>query len=233
MAQRLADPLLPPATRESMLRFGEKSCLSVPLTFRGEPIGLLEIIESRHERHFSRADRDLARGLGEQAGAAIHNARVFRSRGGTEPAAQRSCWRSCERSTDQLGNELQLHHSLLELSEDLLSLRDQSAVFGKIAAALRVLVSYDSMEISLVDEAADELVEVFLGEGSANETLGFRMPLGSGVAGAVDAQRPRGDGRRHAEGPACRTGARDREGGAVVHRRLPCKWAGASSACSP
>jgi GGDEF domain-containing protein len=184
VAQRLADPLLPSATRKVMLRFGEMSCLSVPLTFRGEPIGLLEIIESRHERRFSRADRNLAHGLGEQAGAAIHNARVFRGR--EEQNRQLSqLLEELRQVTDQLGNELQVHQSLLELSEDLLSLRDQSAVFGKIAAALRVLVSYDSMEISLVDEAADELVEVFLGEGSANETLGFRMPLGGGVAGAV------------------------------------------------
>ena len=64
-------------------------------------------------------------------------------------------------------------------------MRDQAAVFGKIAAALRVLVSYDSMDISLVDEAAEDLVEVFSGEGSANETLGFRMSLTSGVSGAV------------------------------------------------
>jgi GGDEF domain-containing protein len=182
--QRLADPLLPSATRETMLRFGEKSCLSVPLTFREEPIGLLEIIESRQERHFSRADRSLAHGLGEQAGAAIHNTRVFRGR--EEQNRQLSqLLAELRQVTDQLGNELQVHHSLLELSEDLLSLRDQAAVFGKIAAALRVLVSYDSMDISLVDEAAVELVEVFSGEGSANETLGFRMPLESGVSGAV------------------------------------------------
>jgi len=182
--QRLADPLLPSATRETMLRFGEKSCLSVPLTFREEPIGLLEIIESRQERHFSRADRNLAHGLGEQAGAAIHNARVFRGR--EEQNRQLSqLLDELRLVTDQLGNELQVHHSLLELSEDLLSLRDQAAVFGKIAAALRVLVSYDSMDISLVDEAAEDLVEVFSGEGSANETLGFRMSLTSGVSGAV------------------------------------------------
>jgi GGDEF domain-containing protein len=182
--QRLADPLLPSATRETMLRFGEKSCLSVPLTFREEPIGLLEIIESRQERHFSRADRNLAHGLGEQAGAAIHNARVFRGR--EEQNQQLSqLLEELRQVTDQLGNELQVHHSLLELSEDLLSLRDQAAVFGKIAAALRVLVSYDSMDISLVDKAAEELVEVFSGEGSANETLGFRMPLVRGVSGAV------------------------------------------------
>jgi GGDEF domain-containing protein len=182
--QRLADLLLPSATRETMLRFGEKSCLSVPLTFRGEPIGLLEIIENRQERQFSRADRNLAHGLGEQAGAAIHNARVFRGR--EEQNRQLSqLLNELRQVTDQLGNELQVHHSLLELSEDLLSLRDQAAVFGKIAAALRVLVSYDSMDISLVDEAAEELVEVFSGECSANETLGFRMPLNGGVSGAV------------------------------------------------
>jgi diguanylate cyclase (GGDEF)-like protein len=182
--QRLGDPSLPPATRDTMLRYGEKSCLSVPLTFRGEPVGLLEIIESRHERHFSRADRNLALGLGEQAGAAIHNARVFRSR--EEQNRQLSkLLDELRQVTDQLGNELQVHRSLLELSEDLLSLRDQAAVFGKIAAALRVLVSYHSLDISLVDEATEDLVEVFSGEGSVNETLGFRIPPGSGVSGAV------------------------------------------------
>jgi diguanylate cyclase (GGDEF)-like protein len=182
--QQLSDPLLAERTRQTMERFGEQSCLSVPLTFQGELVGLLEIVEGRHERHFRAHERELARGLGEQAGAAIHNARMFREL--EEQNRRLECLlNDLKRATDQLGNELQILHSLLELSEDLLSLRDEAAVFEKIAGALRHLVSYETMEISLVDEEAQEIVEVFLGEGSVNQTLGFRMPLGKGVTGSV------------------------------------------------
>ncbi len=58
--------------------WGEKSCLSVPLVFEGQPLGLLEIVETRYERRFTTEERELAQALGEQAAVAIQNARLFR-----------------------------------------------------------------------------------------------------------------------------------------------------------
>ena len=76
--QLISDETLDSATRESMLESDEKSCLTVPLRLGSEPVGLLEIIETRYERRFSEAELELARGLGEQAAVAIHNARLYR-----------------------------------------------------------------------------------------------------------------------------------------------------------
>lgn len=76
--ERVSDPTVSPATREAMARWGEKSALSVPLQIEGQPIGLLVLIETETERHFTANDRRLAVGIGEQAAVAIQNARLYR-----------------------------------------------------------------------------------------------------------------------------------------------------------
>ena len=74
----ISDSDIDPVTRQSMERSGEKSCLSVPIIFEGQPLGLLEIVETRYERRFKPEERELAQALGEQAAVAIQNARLFR-----------------------------------------------------------------------------------------------------------------------------------------------------------
>ena len=76
--ERVSDPAVPPATREAMAKWGEKSALSVPLHIENRPIGLLVLIETENERHFTADDRRLAMGIGEQAALAIQNARLYR-----------------------------------------------------------------------------------------------------------------------------------------------------------
>ena len=79
VAQRsLSDTQLPPDVRGTMTMWGEKSCLSVPLLFGGEPLGLLDIIETRRDRRFSEEEVELARGLGEQAAVALRHAQLYR-----------------------------------------------------------------------------------------------------------------------------------------------------------
>lgn len=170
VGQLLSDPDLDPATRLSMEKYGEQSCLSVPLAFKGRTEGLLEIIETRWERHFTAAERELAQGIGEQAAAAIVNCRLFRQ---------------LRDATDALESQLQVRHTLLELSEALLTLRDREAVCEATARVLSTIVRYETMDISLIDRETNELVEVFEGEGSVNKTIGLRLPLGVGVCGAV------------------------------------------------
>jgi diguanylate cyclase (GGDEF)-like protein len=72
------DPGLPPAQRESMRAWDELSMLTVPLRFGDEIVGLMEIAESSPERSFDTDEIELARALGEQAAAAIRNAKWFR-----------------------------------------------------------------------------------------------------------------------------------------------------------
>jgi len=75
--ESILDPDLAEDVRASMEAWGEKSCLSVPISFSDEPVGMLVLIETGRERRFSAKEIDLARGLAEQAAAAIHHARLY------------------------------------------------------------------------------------------------------------------------------------------------------------
>jgi GGDEF domain-containing protein len=79
VVEQVSDPELPADTRGSMEQWGEKTCLNVPLWFKGQPIGMMMLLESAEERHFSEGELDLARAIGEQAAMAIQNARLYRS----------------------------------------------------------------------------------------------------------------------------------------------------------
>ena len=61
-----------------METWGEKSVLNVPFAFGDEPLGLLVIVETETERRFTREEIELVCGIGEQAAAALHNAKVYR-----------------------------------------------------------------------------------------------------------------------------------------------------------
>jgi diguanylate cyclase (GGDEF)-like protein len=170
VVEHVGDPGVHPVTRECMEEWGVQTYLNVPLTYGGELLGLLELIETDGERHFSSEELGFADGIGEQVAVAVHNARRYRE---------------LRDATDALENQLQVRHNLLELSEVLLTLRSREQAFEAIAHVLGMLVHYESLEISLIDRATNELVEVFQGEGSVNLTLGLRLPLGDGVCGAV------------------------------------------------
>jgi len=78
VVQTLSDPSLDPATRAEMEAWGEKTCLNVPLVVKGEPLGILIVTETEHERRFSDDEIEFARAFGEQVGMALQNARLFR-----------------------------------------------------------------------------------------------------------------------------------------------------------
>ncbi|HJW75099.1 MAG TPA: diguanylate cyclase [Thermoleophilia bacterium] len=76
--ETIGDPGLASDTRAFMEERRYQTCLNVPLVFRGEPVGLLVLFETGAERHFTPVELDLAQALGEQAAAAIQNARLYR-----------------------------------------------------------------------------------------------------------------------------------------------------------
>jgi diguanylate cyclase (GGDEF)-like protein len=76
--KHVSDPQMDTASREWMLALGEKTCLSIPLRFSEEPVGLLVLTEKEAERHFTADELELARALGDHAAAAIHNAQLYR-----------------------------------------------------------------------------------------------------------------------------------------------------------
>jgi GGDEF domain-containing protein len=75
--ERVSDPELAEVNRRNMLENDEKTHLSVPLMHEGRPIGLLVFIELEKERHFTEEERQVAGALGQQATAAISNAKLL------------------------------------------------------------------------------------------------------------------------------------------------------------
>jgi diguanylate cyclase (GGDEF)-like protein len=77
LANHIDDPDLPGADRSRMEFWGEKSCLLVPLVFKGEAIGCLELVEKRRRRTFTPDEEELASTLAALAAVAIQNARLY------------------------------------------------------------------------------------------------------------------------------------------------------------
>jgi GGDEF domain-containing protein len=78
-AEQASDPQLDEAARAELTERGELTSLNVPLICKGLPLGLIRLVETREERHFSPDEIELARGIGEQAALAFQNARLYRS----------------------------------------------------------------------------------------------------------------------------------------------------------
>ena len=76
--EHLSDQALPEDRRRTMAAWNEQTVVSVPLVFRGDPIGILRLYDMQEERHYEPAELDLLRSLGELAGAALNNARLYR-----------------------------------------------------------------------------------------------------------------------------------------------------------
>ena len=77
LANHIDDPGLPQADRSRMEFWGEQSCLLVPLVFKDEVIGCLELIEKRRLRRFTADEEQLASTLAALAAVAIQNARLY------------------------------------------------------------------------------------------------------------------------------------------------------------
>ncbi len=90
-----------------------------------------------------------------------------------------------ESTSSELERQLRLRHQLLNLSTALLSTLDQGDVFTLISSMLKQIVDYDTMDIRLVDDEAEELVAIYARDENAEEVLSFRSSLDEGVSGWV------------------------------------------------
>jgi excisionase family DNA binding protein len=66
-----------PAEAAELRHGGDKSLLMVPLVYRGEAIGLLELIDHVTSRRWSRSEIRLCSAIAGQAAAALQNAKVY------------------------------------------------------------------------------------------------------------------------------------------------------------
>jgi excisionase family DNA binding protein len=74
------DPDADPAEVAELRREGDRSLLMVPLVVQGDTIGVLEVVDQKMSRHFSRQELRLAGAIAGQAAVAIKNAKLFAER---------------------------------------------------------------------------------------------------------------------------------------------------------
>jgi len=72
-----------------MRRYGEKSILMLPLVFRGEAIGMLEVCDHERSRRYSAQELRLCRALAGHAAVALHNARLYSAAQASDAALDR------------------------------------------------------------------------------------------------------------------------------------------------
>jgi excisionase family DNA binding protein len=95
------DPAADPHELTELMREGDKSLLMVPLVFRGESIGLVELMDHVRERRYSRQELRICTAVAGQAAVALHNAQLF----GRARAATSEIDRLCEQ-LDDVGDAL-------------------------------------------------------------------------------------------------------------------------------
>jgi GAF domain-containing protein len=74
----LDDPDLDERERAVMIEYDEKAVMEIPLVFGGEVLGVLGVVESRRDRHFTEDEKELLRLLAGPAATALGNARLYR-----------------------------------------------------------------------------------------------------------------------------------------------------------
>ena len=74
------DPDADPAEVAELRREGDRSLLIVPLVHHGQTVGLLEVVDQKRSREYSRQQLRLAGAIAGQAAVAIHNAKLFAER---------------------------------------------------------------------------------------------------------------------------------------------------------
>jgi len=74
------DPDADPAEVAELRREGDRSLLMAPLIVQGETIGILEVVDQKRSRQYSRQELRLAGAIAGQAAVAIKNAKLFAER---------------------------------------------------------------------------------------------------------------------------------------------------------
>ena len=99
------DPHADPAEVAELRREGDRSLLMVPLVVQGRSLGLLEVVDQKRSRQYSRQELRLAEAIAGQAAVAIQNAKLFaeRRRSDEDVANLRDALASLTASVPRLG----------------------------------------------------------------------------------------------------------------------------------
>ena len=179
------DPRGDPAEAAMLRRDGDKSMLMAPLVYHGRTIGLLEIVDQKRRRDYTRQELRLCRAVAGQAAAALHNAKLF--------AEQR-------RSDEDVAR---LRKSLITLRTTLPGLiraggGDRQRLLGELARAACTSTGAISCVASMGDDSAGAFGDGAVSDGVAGQAslVVARDPSGaSDLALAVTLAAPPGEGQ--------------------------------------
>ena len=142
--------------------------LGAPILSHGAIFGNIYLTEKADGATFTEDDEAIIRALAAAAGTAIDNARLY----------------------EQSRVQIKWIETTRDLVTDLLSGDDPSAVFARLAEALRVLTGAALVFIALPDEADDAALTVLVAAGdSADQVVSASIPIAESTSGQAFRER--------------------------------------------
>lgn len=139
--------------------------LSVPLTVRGQAIGVLSVANRVQSRSFTASNQAMLQALADYTAIAIENARAYQD---------------ADRALAERVEELSY---LYQIARTFASTLDQRRVYDLVAARISEMFHVEAGSLLLLDEEAQELEFVTSWLGEHEPLRGIRLELGQGIAG--------------------------------------------------
>ena len=139
-----------------------RSFCAVPIFIGGKPVGVMAALSTERELQFQHRDLEVMQTAAGQLGVAIENARLF-----TEEQRR--------------GRHLAF---LNNISKMAISSEDAEQMMAAIVREIQKNFHYDHIGIGIMDYATKD-IEIKAEAGTASQTLGRRIAVGSGVLGKV------------------------------------------------
>jgi diguanylate cyclase (GGDEF)-like protein len=139
-----------------------RSFCAVPIFLGGKPVGVMAALSTERESQFQARDLEVMQTAAGQLGVAIENARLF-----TEE----------QRRARHLA-------FLNSISKMAISSEDAEQMMADIVREIQKNFHYDHIGIGIMDYATKD-IEIKAEAGTTSQTLGHRIPVGSGVLGKV------------------------------------------------
>ncbi|HSZ61011.1 MAG TPA: diguanylate cyclase [Terriglobales bacterium] len=139
-----------------------RSFCGVPIFLGGKPAGVMAAMSTERESQFQARDLEVMQTAAGQLGVAVENARLF-----TEE----------QRRARHLA-------FLNSISKMAISSEDAAQMMADIVREIQKNFRYDHIGIGIMDYATKD-IEIKAEAGTTSQTLGRRIPVGSGVLGKV------------------------------------------------
>jgi diguanylate cyclase (GGDEF)-like protein len=139
-----------------------KSFCAAPIFLGDKPAGVMAAMSTERESQFQKRDLEVMQTVARQLGVAVENARLFSEE---------------QRRARHLA-------FLNNISKTAISSEDAEQMMAGIVREIQKNFRYDHIGIGIMDYATKD-IEIKAEAGSASQTLGRRIALGSGVLGKV------------------------------------------------